>query len=450
MLRFAATAAFALAFATPTLAQDAERIDEVVSAEADTGAYMGAVLVAKGDEILLDKGYGSANLEWDIANTPAAKFRIGSVTKQFTAASILLLQEQGKLTLDAPVKTYLPDAPAAWDAITVRHLLQHTSGLANVTSLDAFARQKYLPTTRAELTAMFADEPLEFAPGEKWEYSNSGYVLLSTIVEEVSGQDYADFVKANIFDPLGMDDTAIDVSADIVARRASGYFPSEGGPKNADYVNMEIPTGAGALYSTTHDLLKWQRGLFGGQVLSSDSLAAMTAPGVPAMGEATYGLGVLVTENDDGRMVWHGGGIEGFNAMLMHDPDDAITVVVLANINGGQAGALGQQLMELARGGEVVLASERVEGSVDTAALPQYEGTFALSPQFKIRMFVEDGKLMTQATNQPAFQLFPGEEADHFFLKVVDARVRFNRDDSGEVVSITLFQGGQEIDGAKE
>jgi len=170
----------------------------------------------------------------------------------------------------------------------------------------------------------------------------------------------------------------------------------------------------------------------------------------PAMGEATYGLGVLVTENDDGRMVWHGGGIEGFNAMLMHDPDDAITVVVLANINGGQAGALGQQLMELARGGDVVLANERVEGSVDTAALPQYEGTFALSPQFKIRMFVEDGKLMTQATNQPAFQLFPGEEADHFFLKVVDARVRFNRDDSGEVVSITLFQGGQEIDGAKE
>ena len=446
-----AIAAAAVLFATPGLAQDVERMDEVVSADADEGTFMGAALVAIGDDIVFDEAYGSANLEWNIANTPAAKFRIGSVTKQFTAASILLLKERGLIDLDAPVKTYWPDAPPAWDAITVRNLLQHTSGITNVTNLDEFATVKFLPTTREELIARFADKPLEFTPGEKWDYSNSGYVLLSAIVEQVSGQDYADFVKANIFDPLGMADTAIDVTADIVPRRASGYAPSADGIVNAEYVNMAIPTGAGALYSTTHDLLKWQRALFGGRLLEPASLTEMTGPGVPAMAGATYGFGVLRTEDEDGTMIWHGGGIEGFNAMLMHDPDRDITVVVLANLNGGQANDLGRSLLQLARGGEVILPSERAAAETDVAALDAYEGTYALSPSFKIKVFVEDGKLMTQATGQAAFELFAQEgEEDFFFLKVVDAQLRFNRDAAGDVGSLTLYQNGQEITGTKE
>jgi len=444
-------AAVAVLIATPVLAQDVERMDEVVSADADQGTFMGAALVAIGDDIVFDEAYGSANLEWNIANTPAAKFRIGSVTKQFTAASILLLKERGLIDLDAPVKTYWPDAPPAWDAITVRNLLQHTSGITNVTNLDEFATVKFLPTTREELIARFADKPLEFTPGEKWDYSNSGYVLLSAIVEQVSGQDYADFVKANIFDPLGMADTAIDVTADIVPRRASGYAPSADGIVNAEYVNMAIPTGAGALYSTTHDLLKWQRALFGGRLLEPASLTEMTGPGVPAMAGATYGFGVLRTEDEDGTMIWHGGGIEGFNAMLMHDPDRDITVVVLANLNGGQANDLGRSLLQLARGGEVILPSERAAAETDVAALDAYEGTYALSPSFKIKVFVEDGKLMTQATGQAAFELFAQEgEEDFFFLKVVDAQLRFNRDAAGDVGSLTLYQNGQEITGTKE
>ena len=444
-------AAVAVLIATPVLAQDVERMDEVVSADADQGTFMGAALVAIGDDIVFDEAYGSANLEWNIANTPAAKFRIGSVTKQFTAASILLLKERGLIDLDAPVKTYWPDAPPAWDAITVRNLLQHTSGITNVTNLDEFATVKFLPTTREELIARFADKPLEFTPGEKWDYSNSGYVLLSAIVEQVSGQDYADFVKANIFDPLGMADTAIDVTADIVPRRASGYAPSADGIVNAEYVNMAIPTGAGALYSTTHDLLKWQRALFGGRLLEPASLTEMTGPGVPAMAGATYGFGVLRTEDEDGTMIWHGGGIEGFNAMLMHDPDRDITVVVLANLNGGQANDLGRSLLQLARGGEVILPSERAAAETDVAALDAYEGTYALSPSFKIKVFVEDGKLMTQATGQAAFELFAQEgEEDFFFLKVVDAQLRFNRDAAGDVRSLMLYQNGQEITGTKE
>ena len=214
---------------------------------------------------------------------------------------------------------------------------------------------------------------------------------------------------------------------------------------------MTIPTGAGALHSTTHDLLKWQRGLFGGKLLKPASLAAMTAPGVEALPGSTYGYGVLITENDDGRMVWHGGGIEGFNSMLMHDPDRDITVVVLANLNGGQANDLATKLMRLARGGEVTLVGELEAAEVDVAALAQYEGTYALAPTFKINVFVEGEQLKAQATNQPAFELFAqnGEE-DFFFLKVIDAQVRFNRDDAGDVTSLTLYQNGQEIPGIKE
>lgn len=435
--------------ATALSAQDAGRMDETVSASAEDRSFMGAALVAIGDRILLDKGYGEADLEWDIANTTDTKFRIGSVTKQFTAASILLLQERGLLDIDQPVKTYWPDAPASWDAITLRHLLNHTSGIPNVTDFDDFATWKYLPTTREEMIARFAEKDLEFTPGAKWSYSNSGFLVLTAVVEEVSGESYSDFVEANIFTPLGMDDTAIDRTAEIVPRRASGYSPSSKGPRNADYVDMGIPRGAGALYSTTHDLLKWQRGLFGGKVLKPASLALMTAPAVEAMSGSSYAMGLLVTQTDEGELVWHGGGIEGFNAFLGHDPERDITVVVLANINGGAAAALGQSLITLARGGTIELASERVETPVDASRLTEYEGSYALAPDFILKFWIEDGQLMTQATGQPVFPVFAKGE-DEFFLKVVDARLVFNRNVSGNVASVTLHQNGNVIEGARQ
>ena len=451
-LALALAPAAMLAF-SPLAAQDAQRMDQAVSASAQDRAFMGAALVAIGDEILLDQGYGEADLEWDIANTPATRFRIGSITKQFTAAAILLLQERGQLDIDQPVKTYWADAPASWDAITLRHLLQHTAGIPNFTSFDDFESWVSLPTTRDEMIARFADMPLEFTPGEKWNYSNSGYYVLSAVIEDVSGQSYSDFLETNIFTPLGMTDTAIDRTAQIVLRRASGYYPSEDGPLNADYINMEIPSGAGALYSTTHDLLKWQRGLFGGKVLQPATLALMTAPAVPATLPSTegsyYAMGLLDTQTDDGRLIWHSGGIPGFNAFLGHDPDRDITVVVLANINGSAPVALGQSLVKLARGGDIDLPSERVAIAVDPDDLTEYEGSYALTPDFIVKFWVEDGQLMTQATGQPAFPVFAKGE-DEFFLKVVDARLVFNRDSAGKIASVTLHQNGNMIEGAKQ
>ncbi|MEM1053070.1 MAG: serine hydrolase, partial [Pseudomonadota bacterium] len=428
---------------------NSDRMAEVVSAEADSGAFMGTVLVARGDNELLSRAWGSADLEWDIANTTDTKFRIGSVTKQFTSVAIFLLAEQGKLDIDAPIATYLKDTPEAWEAITVRQLMRHSAGLPNVTSLDGFGRLKYLPTTQDELIATFRDLPLEFEPGSKFEYSNSGYVLLSRIVENVSEQSLGEYYQANIFDPLGMNATGLDSSSKILERRADGYSPSGDGRVNADYVYMGIPTGAGALYSTTGDLKKWITGLFGGKILSQESLAEFLAPDtLDAFADNKYAHGFIANTKGNDVYFYHGGGIEGFNSWLGYHPASNTTVAVLANLNGGSAAKLGNDMMTLVRGGEVTLPNER-QVAETPADLSQYEGVYALAPTFKITIFAEDDKLMGQATGQGANQLFP-ESEDKFFLKVVDAQIRFDRSDDGSVNALTLFQGGREISGAKE
>jgi CubicO group peptidase (beta-lactamase class C family) len=440
--------------ATTAIAQDADTIDavrmaEIVAAEADSGAFMGAVLVARGDDEVLSRAWGSADLEWGIDNTTDTKFRIGSVTKHFTSTAAFLLAEQGKLDIDAPIATYLKDTPKAWDAITVRHLMRHSAGLPNVTSLDGFGRLKYLPTSQDELIATFRDLPLEFEPGSKFEYSNSGYVLLSRIVENVSEQSLGEFFKANFFDPLGMNATGFDDSSKILLRRADGYSPSSTGRINADYVNMGIPTGAGAMYSTTSDLKKWAVGLFGGKILSEESLAEFLKPDtLDAFPDNNYAHGLIANTKSENVYYWHGGGIEGFNAWLGFDPESKTTVAVLANINGGAASKLGMDMMTLVRGGEIVLPSER-EVTKAPVDFTQYEGVYALAPSFKITIFVDGDRLMAQATDQGANQIFP-ESEDRFFLKVVDAQIEFGRSDDGEVNALTLFQGGRELPGAKE
>ncbi|MDV3457890.1 serine hydrolase [Sphingomonas sp. HF-S4] len=439
MHRFAISLLALSLCASPALAQDTGRMQQVVAADADKGEFMGAVLVAREGQILLDRGFGSANLEWKIPNDGTTKFRLGSVSKQFTAAAILILQERGKLSLDAPVKTWLTDAPAAWDKVTIRHLLSHTAGIPNFTGFDDYEKTKTLPATLESLTARFRDKPLEFQPGEKFAYSNSGYILLTTIVEKASGQPYATFVADQLFKPLGMADSGYDNRATVLPRRASGYTPSPRGVVNTDYIDMTIPQGAGALYSTTHDLLKWTNGLFGGKLLKPTSLQAMTTPV-----KDDYGLGLFIAKTNGGTVINHGGGIEGFNTWLGYDPDRKLTVVVLGNLNGAAPNRLGNSLMTLARGETVTLATERQTIAVPIEKLREYEGVYELSPTFAFTMKVENGKLMTQATGQQALELF-AEKPDQFFLKVVDAQVRFSRDAAGKVTGLVLHQNGRDM-----
>lgn len=435
----------ALAFCTtPVLAQDAGRMDEVASASAALGEFSGSVLVARDGEILLDKGYGLANREWNIANDGETLFRLGSVTKQFTAVAVMILNERGLVDLDAPVKTWLPDAPAAWDGVTVRHLLSHTSGIPNFTNFDDYEGSKTRTATLDSLIGRFRDRPLEFQPGENWNYSNSGYILLTAIIEKASGQSYAGFVTETLFRPLGMADSGYDSHRAILPRRATGYVPTEGGFAHADYLDMSIPQGAGALYSTTHDLLKWEQGLFGGRLLQPQSLALLTTPV-----RNNYAFGLAVVDANGDRTISHSGGIEGFNTYMAYDPARRMTVIVLGNLNGPGPDKVGADLLTLARGGTVTLQSERQAIAVPAEALRAYEGVYELSPTFTITASVVDGKLMVQATGQDALELHR-EAEDAFFLREVDAQVVFTRDASGAVDGLVLHQGGREAPAPKK
>src|SRR6478672_9076119 len=365
------------------------------------GKFMGTVLVAQDGKILLDKAYGFANLEWEVPNTPTTKFRLGSITKQFTAASILLLEERGKLKIDDPVKKYMADAPAAWDKITIFHLLTHTSGIPSFTGFADYDSRQAQAMTPGKLVEWFRDKPLEFEPGTKWNYSNSGYVLLGYLIEKISGESYSDFVQQNIFTPLGMKDSGYDSNSAIIAHRAAGYTPGKSSPVNAGFVHMSIPFSAGALYSTTEDLLRWEQGLFGGKVLKAESLAKMTTPF-----KEDYAFGLAVHSSNGHKVIEHGGGIEGFNTQLSYYPDDKLVVAVLSNLNGPFAGQIAANLAKVEHGEKVVLPGERKEITLSPEILKQYVGTYELAPTFSIVITLENGQLMTQGTNQQKFPLF--------------------------------------------
>jgi CubicO group peptidase (beta-lactamase class C family) len=427
------------------LAQDnTARMEQVIQSYVSNKQFMGTVLVARDGKVLLDNGYGYANLEWNIPNSPTTKFRLGSITKQFTAASILLLEERGKLKVEDPVKKYMPDAPAAWDKITIFHVLTHTSGIPSFTEFPDYRSTEAAATTPEKLVARFRDKPLDFEPGEKWKYSNSGYVLLGYLIEKISGQSYSDFVQQNIFTPLEMKDSGYDSNSAIILHRAAGYSPSPNGPVNAGFIHMSIPFSAGALYSTTEDMLRWEQGLFGGKVLSAASLQKMTTPF-----KQDYAFGLGVSSVNGRKVIEHGGGIEGFNTQLAYYPEDKLVVVVLANINGPKPGEIAGKLAALARGETVVLASERKEVVVSPNILAKYVGTYQLTPDFSIVITQEGDHLAEQATNQSKFPIF-AESENKFFLKVVDAEIEFIKNDKGEVTSLVLHQGGRDMPGARK
>ncbi len=414
-------------------------MEQVVQSYVSDQHFMGSLLVARGNEVIFDKGYGFANLEWNIPDSPATKFRLGSITKQFTAASILLLEERGKLSVSDPVKKYMADAPAAWDKITIFNLLTHTSGIPSFTDFPDYGSLEPFTTTPAELVRRFRDKPLEFPPGEKMSYSNSGYVLLGYLLEKISGESYEKFVQENIFAPLGMKDSGYDSNSAIIPYRAAGYSPGPSGPVNAGFINMTVPLSAGGLYSTTGDLLRWEQGLFGGKLLSPASLQKMTTPF-----KNDYAFGLEVRTVNGHKVIEHGGGIEGFNTMLAYYPDDKLTVVVLSNINGPAASDLASKLAALARGEKVVLPSERKEVAIDPKLLDGYVGNYELAPRFILTVSREGDKLMTQATGQPKVPIFAESERE-FFAKVVDAQITFVTDAQGRATELILHQGGRDI-----
>jgi CubicO group peptidase (beta-lactamase class C family) len=414
------------------------RMDQVVQSFVSNEQFMGSVLVAKGSEVLLSKGYGSANLEWEIPATPSTKFRLGSVTKQFTAAAILLLEERGKLRVEEPVKKYLPDAPAAWDKVTVFHVLTHTSGIPSFTNFPDYASLRPFSTTAEKLVAHFRDRALEFEPGEKFNYSNSGYVLLGHLIEKISGESYEAFLQKNIFTPLGMKDSGYDSNSAVIARRAAGYSPGPNGPVNAGFIDMSVPHGAGALYSTTEDLLRWEQGLFGGKLLSAASLTKMTTPF-----KGNYAFGLQVNTVNGRKVFDHGGGIEGFNTHLAYYPEAKVTVAVLGNLNGQAPSQIAARVAALAHGETVTLQSERKEITLDPKVMSRYVGAYQMGPGTNMVITMDGNRLSSKLGNQNPVPVF-AESETMFFAKVVDAQLEFSGSDAqGRATLMTLHQNGR-------
>ncbi len=329
--------------------------DQDLAAKADayvkSAGIRGSVLVAKGGKVVLAKGYGFANIELEIPSSPETKFRLGSITKQFTAAAILQLQEKGKLNVTDEISKYIPGAPAAWNGITIRHLLTHTSGIPSYTSLAGYQTHMRDPVgSPIDFLRTFSSLPLEFKPGEKFAYDNSGYFLLGVIIERVSGEKYEDYLRKNIFEPLQMADTGYDWPATILKHRASGYAKKDGKDVNAEFLDMGQPYAAGSLYSTVLDLYKWDRALYTTKVLSAKSIeAAFTENKFNWAEGIKYGYGWGITQVHGHKAVGHGGGINGFSTVIWRAIDEDATAIVLSN-NEDDArlvGKAGKDLLEL-------------------------------------------------------------------------------------------------------
>src|SRR5438128_2884378 len=339
--------AFALAlfciftFQALAFAQDkAGKIDQMLSLFNQYGQFNGAALVPDNRKVIYKKGFGLANMEWNIPNTPETKFRLGSITKQFTATLILQLVEQGKIKLDGKLIDYLPDYRKDTGAkVTIHNLLSHTSGVPSYTSLPGFFQNvSRNPFTTDDFIKKYASGDLEFEPGTKFVYSNSGYFLLGAIIEKVTGKPYEQVLRENIFDPLGMKNTGYDHFGTIIGKRATGYTKTPGGYETAPYLDMSIPYAAGSLYSTVEDLYLWDHALYGEKILSARSKELMFTPNLN-----NYGYGFVITKAMLAppnklavAVVQHNGGINGFNTVIVRMVAEKRLIVLLDNTERGQ------------------------------------------------------------------------------------------------------------------
>ena len=344
----AATAWIILMSVSPIAAQDtvSTRVDEYVTGEMKAQRIPGvSIAVIKDGKIILAKGYGFANVEHQVPVKTETIFQSGSVGKQFTATGVMMLVEAGKISLEDKIGKYLTDAPESWKEITIRHLLTHTAGTTDYPR-DFNFRRDY---TEDELLKRAAAIPLAFQPGEKWSYSNLGYVMLGILIHRVSGQFYGDFLQERIFKPLGMNTARIISEADIVMNRAAGYHLVKGELKNQEWVSPSLNTTAdGALYLTVLDMAKWDAALYTEKLLKRSSLEEMWAPVKLNNGKThPYGFAWGLGEVRGHHIVEHGGSWQGFKAFISRYVDDKLTVVVFANLAQANEGRIARGVAEI-------------------------------------------------------------------------------------------------------
>jgi D-alanyl-D-alanine carboxypeptidase len=411
----------------------AQTLDAMLSKLYPADAPGAAVIAVRDGETLLRKGYGMADLELGVALQPDMVFRIGSMTKQFTAVAVLMLAEEGKLAVSDPITKLLPDYPTGGKTITIEQLLTHTSGIKSYTDMPDFLANMRKDYTVAALIDHFKSEPPDFAPGERYQYDNSGYFLLGAIIEKASGTSYEAFLKQRIFDVVGMTQTSLDSSSRVIPRRARGYQKEGDVWKNADWISMTQPYAAGAIVSTVDDLAKWDAALYTGKLLRAETLRQAMTPHTLASGKPIeYGYGWQPGQWQGFTVIQHGGGINGFVSMGVRVPERKVYVAVLSNrIADPFPFPVAQRIASYLVGKPWL--PKRVE--VAQATLAGYVGVYAAEPKDTWTVTTENGRLYTQPGGGQKGEALPMSESEFFYEGSLD-RLGFERDAEGKVVAL--------------
>jgi len=439
--------------AEPT-ADVAARIDPLFSVVVQNNWPGGEVLVARDGRIIFEKGYGYAQVESRTPFTDDTRFRIGSITKQFTSAAIFKLAEDGKLSIDDYLSKFIPDWPRG-DEVTLRHLLTHTSGIHDFTAKPGFYEHVTEPITMEALIASFKNDPYDFNPGEKYSYCNSGYVLLGHIVEKVSGESYSEYLRKTFFKPLGMKNTGVYRAGMSSLGEAFGYSFTNGTMVRAVNWDMSKVSTAGELYSTTHDLFLWNEAIFNHRVLSEASLKTAFTIGVLKLDDSThpedvgYACGWTRDWLNGAREISHGGELWGFGSYLLRLPDYNLTVVVLLNCAPHppdiQQWFLAREIARRVLGSELPNDGKQKVVEITPADVALAVGWYDLGGGAIMTVTTETNHVFAQITGRPRFEMFPKSDRN-FFVPGGNAEATFVRNGSNQVVKVILKQSGDRID----
>jgi CubicO group peptidase (beta-lactamase class C family) len=430
--------------ATPTPEKLIEGLYGKVNEKPSPGV---SVLVAQNGKVVFKKGFGYSDIEKKILVTPETKFRIGSITKQFTASAILKLQEEGKISVQDKLAKFFPDFPRASE-VSVHHLLTHTSGIHSYTDKSDFMDRVTKPITPDELVRYFKDDAYDFNPGEQWRYNNSAYFLLGMIIEKVSGKKYDQYLAETFFKPLQMSNTGIHSPSLKLSNEAKGY--RKDGDKYTSTINWDMTWagGAGAMYSTVEDLFKWNEALFGGKVLSEASMKAAFTPVVLNDGQIPqgikYGYGWGFGDYRGVDQIMHSGGLHGFISQLLRMPKENLTVVLLTNVSPPEVNLNPTEVAEYFVWEKMQKQTSYSVNNVAGADLKSYEGRYDFGNSAVMMITAEGDKLFAKLSGQSKFEIFPSAP-DEYFWKVVDAKIKFVRNDKGVVTHGEFEQSGRKL-----
>lgn len=420
-----------------------QEIDELIKAYTRQGSFNGTALVAQKGKVLLEKGYGYKNAAQNTFNDSNTIFQIASLTKPFTSAIILQLQEQHKLSVQDKLSKYIPDYPDG-DHITIENLLTHTSGIAGYND-EAFMEKnatKHLKTDT--LIALIKNLQPDFKPGEKYKYSNSNYILLGSIIEKITGKSYYSTVRENIFQPLGMNHSGFDFVSLKNADQATGYLRLTSKQKKpAPVVDSSVTYAAGSVYSTVGDLYKWDRALYTNKIVHDSSLQKAFTPF-----KNNYGYGWLIDSAYDKKAVMHEGGTLGFTSFIGRILQDSTCIILLDNKQSNGLLKIAEDINAILNNQPYDFPKPRNEIEVDTSTLRLYTGDYQLTPEITLSILLEDGQLIVQAKGDGKAELF-AEKENYFFLKMTDTQIEFIKNGTGKISKLIFFDHGQKLEALK-